>query len=90
MTEPVAGAATNAAWVAGGYKDEDEHVGEQYDEWAENECGGVWTLPAWHYSPDALIAQARAQNNAGFSSAFANAGKHSNPPAWSPDHELSQ
>ena len=51
--------------------------------------GGVWTPDCWHYSPDALIAQARAQNNAGFGGAFAAAGRGSQPPAWSPDHELS-
>jgi hypothetical protein len=86
MSEPVAGAATNSAWVAGGYKDEDEHVGDQYDDWAESEMGGAWTPDAWHNSPDALIAQAKASNNTGFSDAFANAGKHSNPPAHTPEH----
>lgn len=88
MSEPVAGAATNDAWLAGGMKDEDEHLGDQYDEWAENEGGGVWTPPCWHYSPDQLIAQAKADNSAGFSSAFANAGKHSNPPAWNAGRSL--
>jgi hypothetical protein len=42
----------------------------------------IWTPLAWHYSPDQLIAQAKADNAAGYAGAFANAGKHSNPPAW--------
>jgi hypothetical protein len=50
--------------------------------------GGVWTPDCWHSSPDALIAQARAQNEAGYQGVFASAGRGSQPPAYSPDHEL--
>ena len=54
------------------------------------QAGGAWTPDCWHNSPEALIAQARAQNQAGFQGVFSAAGRGSQPPAWSPDHELSQ
>ena len=50
--------------------------------------GGFWTPEAWHKSPDELIAEAKADNEAGYSMVFANAGKHSNPPAWNAGRSL--
>ena len=70
----------------GGDHDADDAIGEQYDSWADSYGGAPWTPDCWHASPEQLIEQARSQNMAGFSGAFANAGKHSNPPAYSPDH----
>ena len=61
--------------------DPSEDLGEQAD-------SSIWTPLAWHYSPDQLIAQAKADNEAGYSSVFANAGKHSNPPAWNAGRSL--
>ncbi len=41
---------------------------------------GTWKLDAWSKSPDQLTSEARSMNLACHAHAFANAGKHSNPP----------
>lgn len=79
----VSGSATNDAWVSGGYADEDEHAGSAL--WAAEAGGGIWTPDCWHMSPEQLQERARAMNEAAFASAAANAGKHSNPPAFARD-----
>lgn len=48
--------------------------------------GGIWTPDCWHTSPDGLIAQARAQNEAGWSGSFAAAGRGSQPPQHTVEH----
>jgi hypothetical protein len=73
----------------GGDFDEDDQVAGKIDSWAGSAGGGVWTPDCWHTSPDGLIAQARAKNEDGWRGAFASAGRGSQPPAYSADHELS-
>lgn len=71
--------------MLGGDGDADDQISGDLGAAADSSC---WTPLAWHYSPDELIAQAKADNAAGFSGAFANAGKHSNPPAWNAGRSL--
>lgn len=42
--------------------------------------GPCWTPEGWHKHPLQLEDEARAKNEVGYSSAFAAAGKHSQPP----------
>jgi len=57
--------------------------------WDTTEHGSHYEPAAWHSSPSELQAQAKASNEVGYSGAFAAAGKHSQPPAWKPEHFLS-
>ena len=75
----VSGASTNAAWVAGGYEDEDEHAGEAL--WGDAD-DGTWQPECWSKSPIQLQEEARAMNEAAFASAAAGADRHSNPPLY--------
>jgi hypothetical protein len=79
MNEPVAGAETNQKWVAGGYADDDEHAGE--DLWnLEGRRTTHWEPESWHKSPEQLIEEARAKNNAAIEASLSMGGRHSNPP----------
>ena len=59
--------------------DSDGDYDAAQDLWASEAGGGVWTPDCWHNSPDALIAQARSQNEAGYMGVFAAAGRGSQP-----------
>ena len=48
--------------------------------------GGVWTPDCWRFDQNALIAQARAKNEAGYQGVFAAAGRGSQPPAHTVEH----
>ena len=69
----------------GGDGDGDDMAAESLPNYG---TGGFWTPECWHKSPDQLIAEAKASNAAGYSEAFSNAGKHSNPPAWNAGRSL--
>ena len=55
---------------------------------AEGNAGGAWHPPCWSKSPEQLADEAKALNHAGYASAAANAGKHSNPPQWAAGREM--
>jgi hypothetical protein len=63
--------------MAGGDNDGDDQSAAPLWDGADSTS---WRPPCWSKSPDALAAEAKAMNHAGYASAAANAGKHSNPP----------
>jgi hypothetical protein len=60
------------------YHDTDEVAAERFPN--EAMPGGPWRPEGWSKTNEQLCAEARAKNAIGYASAFAAAGKHSQPP----------